>query len=195
MSQGGIYGGEFPSSYQLYVNGELDHESVAAYVNQMFEWDQDDPDASWQIVINSPGGETESGTALYETIASYSRRGGGSHFVTTVASGECSSMAVLVSQAGDWRVTGRLTVWVMHECSMGPFEAPLSEVATNLDVYQRFSEEADLLTLERTNITLEGYRKHIDGKQWMLLGSELLYYGFVDEVRESKPQDEGEQNG
>ncbi|ABE67673.1 ClpP-like protease [Mycobacterium phage Wildcat] len=185
MPQGGVYGDDYRPTYQLIVSGELNAESVDFYLATLFEWDQEDPEATWKILINCPGGETESGTALYEELCAYSRRGGGTHEIVTVAAGQCASMATLLMQAGDWRVSGEATTWLFHmpETGVGETMQTMADAAADLDHLKKWMKITDAMLLERTNLTPDCYYKQITGGMWLLTGHAAKTYGFVDEVR------------
>lgn len=168
--------------YQLYIGGEIDDDVAGEIITQMAEFDDADPTAFWNVVINCSGGTTESGSAVAMRLRSYSERGGGSHYVKTIATGRCASMATLIAQQGDWRITDRLCVWLFHEPSTGVFEMTLSNVRADMDMLQKWNDIADEMVVERTNLSVKEYQSKIEGRNWFAMSDELFELNFVDEV-------------
>jgi len=176
--------GEDDVTYQLYLGGEIDDEIAGELITQMAEFDEQDPTAYWNVIINSGGGDTEAGSAVAMTLRSHSERGGGNHFITTIATGRCASMATLVMQAGDHRVTDELCWWMFHEPStVCSTEQSLTNAARDAQMLKRWNDVADTILLERTTLTIQQYRRMIKGHNLFLMGTELFDMGFVDEVR------------
>lgn len=170
-------------TYTLYIGGEIDDDMAGALIIQMAEFHDADPTAFWDVVINCTGGTTEAGSAVAMQIRSYSEGHGGTHHVTTIATGQCCSMATLIAAVGDWRVTDSLCVWIFHEPITGVFEANLTNITDDLKMLHQWNDAADKLLLERTNMTLQQYQRKIKGRNWFAMSEELLELGFVDEVR------------
>lgn len=171
------------ATYQLYVGSEIDGEAAAELINHMADFHEEDPTAFWDVVINCEGGSTEAGSAVAMTLRSYSDFADGGHFITTIATGQCSSMATLIAQMGDWRVTDVLCVWVFHEPSTGVFESTLTNIVADINCLRKWQSKVIDLLLERSKMTKEQYQLKIEGRNWFVMADELLELGFVDEVR------------
>jgi ATP-dependent protease ClpP protease subunit len=152
-------------------------------ITQMAEFHDQDETAFWNVIINCSGGTTESGSAVYSQLLAYAERGNGTHYVTTIATGQCSSMATLIAQAGDWRVTDELCVWMFHEPNTGVFESNLTNISDDINMLKQWNDIADDKTIERTTLTRQQYQRKIKGRNWFAMSKELLELGFVDEVR------------
>ncbi|MDO4502648.1 MAG: ATP-dependent Clp protease proteolytic subunit [Coriobacteriia bacterium] len=80
---------------QLELVGEVDAASVAGLIRSMLFLQAEDPAAPITLFINSPGGEVQSGLALYDVMQAVSCP------VRTVCLGIAASMAALLFIAGE----------------------------------------------------------------------------------------------
>ena len=77
--------------------GEITQNSVYGLILQLRHLQHEDPGAEITIYINSPGGEVQSGLALYDVMQAVSCP------IRTVCVGRAASMAALLFIAGDTR--------------------------------------------------------------------------------------------
>ena len=82
---------------ELELCGPVDAESVADIIRGLRHLQKADPAAPITLFINSPGGEVQSGLALYDTMRAVSCP------VHTVCLGMAASMGALIFIAGDER--------------------------------------------------------------------------------------------
>ena len=82
---------------QLELVGPVDAESVASIVRCLLHLQKRGPKAPVTLFVNSPGGEVQSGLALYDVMSAISCP------VRTVCLGLAASMAALLFIAGDTR--------------------------------------------------------------------------------------------
>ena len=82
---------------ELELCGPVDAESVADIIRGLRHLQKADPAAPITLFINSPGGEVQSGLALYDVMSAISCP------VRTVCLGLAASMAALLFIAGDTR--------------------------------------------------------------------------------------------
>lgn len=167
---------------KFYLGGYIDNDTAEVIITNLIEADTEDPTAFWEIFMNSEGGDIEPGSAIYDVIRGFSERGNGAHYITMYMVGQCCSMATLISQAADWRVTTPLTQWMFHDLTtemIGKTTRTIREECTMMDAW---ADLADSLMLERTELTMEKFRTFIDGHDWWVRGEALLSFGFVDEI-------------
>lgn len=166
------------------ISGYIDDDAAALIIGQLQEAHLDSDAADWFIVLSSPGGEIEAGTAVYEVIKAYSQRSHGTHVVTMFIVGQCCSMATLIAQAGDYRITTRLTQWMFHDLQVGCSTGEsMTNVKSSIASLDEWSVAADEEMLSRTNMNLVDYSSEISKGDWYVRGGELLTLGFVDEIR------------
>ena len=81
----------------VFLGEEVTDASASSIVEQMLFLEAQDPDKDIQFYINSPGGEVQSGLALYDVMQAVSCP------IHTVCLGMAASMAALLFIAGDQR--------------------------------------------------------------------------------------------
>lgn len=167
---------------QFTLSGYLDDEAAGIFIEQLQVADMADPTSLWFILLNSEGGDIEAGSAIYDAVRLYSRRGSGTHEVTICAVGQCCSMATLVIQAADLRQTTELTTWMFHDLSTNFEEKRTADIRDELTRLERWSDLADTKTVERSSITLIEYRSLISERNWWMSGKSAVDAGFADEL-------------
>ena len=81
----------------VFLGGEIDDDLANIIVAQLLFLEMDDPDQDISLYINSPGGEVQSGLALYDVMQAVSCP------IRTVCLGMAASMGALLFIAGDER--------------------------------------------------------------------------------------------
>ena len=81
----------------IFLGEEVNDVSASVIVAQLLFLEADDPDKDIQLYINSPGGEVQSGLALYDVMQAVSCP------IRTVCLGMAASMGALLFIAGDER--------------------------------------------------------------------------------------------
>lgn len=171
------------ANYRYNFTSVVDSRSVQIAVLELSVWDRiADPDQPFEIVFHSPGGSVFDGMRLFDVIHGLSKRGGGTHHITTVAQGYAASMASILLQAGDTRVMGRQSYQLIHEISsvaMGSATALEDELAT-LRMIQ--AQVVDIYC-ERSTLTADFIRDKWTRRDWWISANESLELGLVDEIR------------
>ena len=88
---------EMLANRELELTGAVDAESCAGIIRGLIYLQRQDAKASITLYVNSPGGEVQSGLALYDTMQAVSCP------VHTVCLGMAASMGALIFIAGDER--------------------------------------------------------------------------------------------
>lgn len=82
---------------EVYLYGEITQESAHAVIMQLRYLSLADPETEITLYIDSPGGEADSGLAIYDMMQAISSP------VRTVCTGTAASMAAILFAAGDYR--------------------------------------------------------------------------------------------
>lgn len=82
---------------ELELTSQVDADSCAGVIRNLLFLEREDPDAPVTLYINSPGGEVQSGLALYDVMQAVSNP------IRTVCLGMAASMAALLFISGDER--------------------------------------------------------------------------------------------
>lgn len=88
---------EMMSRRELELVDEVTAESTIGLIRALRHLELEDPDAPITLYVNSPGGEVQSGLALYDTMQAVSCP------VRTVCLGMAASMAAIIFISGDQR--------------------------------------------------------------------------------------------
>lgn len=158
--------------------------SAASCISTLSRWDRTDPDCDIEIVFNSPGGGVIDGMALFDTITSLSKRGGGRHKVTCGSLGYAASMAGILLQAGDERWIGKESYLLIHEISA----TSAGKIGDMLDAVKLFetmcSRVVDIfVSRSEGKCTKARFTKGWLRTDWWLDSAAALKLGFVDSVR------------
>ncbi|AID58937.1 ClpP-like protease [Mycobacterium phage Gaia] len=166
-----------------YFNTEVSVKSVDAMLGTLHSWHRMDPNADWDIIINSPGGSVVEGMALFDTLSSYSLRGDGTHKITITVRGYAASMAAIILQAADVRRVGKESYIMIHEGSIGAVGSA-AEVRDTMKWVEKMSSRIASIFVERSGgkTTLKQYKAGCDRADWWLDSDEALKRGFVDEI-------------
>lgn len=157
--------------------------STTTCIKSLRRWDREDPGCDLTIVFNSPGGSVIDGMALFDEIASLSKRGGGRHKVTTMVRGYAASMAGILLQAGDVRVGGRESYVLIHEIS-SITGGKIGEIKDEVKFYEQVcARVVDIfVTRAKGKISKATFVRHWKRQDWWLDSAGALRYGFIDRI-------------
>ncbi len=97
------------NSRKLFFIEEVNRESANALITYLLGLEAEDDEAEITICINSPGGEVDSGLAVYDVIRSLACP------VRTICTGTAASMASIIFLAGDKREMLPHTKLMIHD--------------------------------------------------------------------------------
>jgi ATP-dependent protease ClpP protease subunit len=126
------------------------------------------------------------GMRLYDYLSQYKSRG---HQLTTQAMGIAMSMAAILEQAGDIRLMGKESIYMIHKGSLaigGDFDE-IKNVIKFIEEKQHeriidiFVERAAKSGVKKP-ITAEVIRKNWEQNDWYLDSRDCLKYGLVDRL-------------
>lgn len=161
----------------------VNDKTVKKALQQLDGWHHTNPEAPIEFTINSPGGYVSSGMHLFDELAALSKRGGGTHEVTTVVRGTSCSMGAILSQAGDVRVMGARALLMIHQPSGMSWGVP-GEHRDNLDCLNRMTEQMVHMFVERSGgkCGREYFLQQVERRDWWLDSRECLNLGFIDRI-------------
>ncbi len=162
---------------------DVDWDSVEPCLAQMAVWHRLDPECSFHIKLNSPGGNVLDGFHLYDELENYSLRGGGTHHVTVSVRAMAASMAGILLQAADKRIIGRKAYLMIHQVS-GWSQGSLGDMKDRMKWLDMLSEMVADLFVERSGGKLdkEFFEKNWERKDWYINAEDSLRLGLVDEI-------------
>ena len=131
---------------QIELAGPIDASSVACAARCLLHLQKCDPQAPVTLFINSPGGEVQSGLALYDVMRAISCP------VRTVCIGTAASMAALLFVAGDRRDMLPHSRVMIHDPLIGSMGGSALSVKAHADDLMRIR---DITAAEHTGMTLD----------------------------------------
>lgn len=163
---------------ELECTGPIDSGSVYSLCRQLRYLQQQDPSAEIVMFINSPGGEVDSGLALYDVIKGISCP------IRTVCMGIAASMGALLFAAGNTREIlphGRVMIHDPLISQTGGSALHLQEISRNLMETRR---EVCGILAQQTGKTLEEIYEKTARDCWFN-AEEAVAFGLADRVIQS----------
>lgn len=163
--------------------GHVGEKSVFGCLNTLAAWHRADTECDMNITINSPGGSVIDGMHLFDQLATYSLRGGGTHKVVITVRGYAASMAGILLQAADERVIGRESYLMIHEISAGT-GGKIGEMKDDVKWYEKLCDRVSDIFVERSGgkIDKDTFKTKWERHDWWLDSTEALELGFVDRI-------------
>jgi ATP-dependent Clp endopeptidase proteolytic subunit ClpP len=169
-----------------HFNSGVNQSTADQCIGQLSRWHRVDtargnPDRSYEIIFNSPGGGVTAGMALFDHIRYISSLG---HKITTGSLGYAASMGAILLQAGDHRWMGKEAYLMIHEISAGT-GGKVGEMKDDVKFYEMVCARIVQLFVDRSGkkITPTQFKKNWERIDWWIESNEALKLGFVDEVR------------
>lgn len=135
---------------QIELAGPIDASSVACAARCLLHLQKCDPQAPVTLFINSPGGEVQSGLALYDVMRAISCP------VHTVCIGTAASMAALLFVAGDRRDMLPHSRVMIHDPLIGAGAGGSAlSVKARADDLMRIRDITAAVIAEHTGMTLD----------------------------------------
>jgi len=166
----------------IFITGAIDDNVANLIIAQLLFLQSEDPEKSIDLYINSPGGEVQSGLAIYDTIQLVNPP------VRTWCIGLAASMGALILAAG---ATGKRYALpnsrlLIHQ----PHVDRLGGQATDIDIQARemlhTRDTINRILAKHTGQALEKIASDTDRDKYMS-AAEAKEYGLVDEVVEKQP--------
>ena len=160
---------------ELECTGPIDSDSVYQLCRQLRYLQQADPDGEITMFINSPGGEVDSGLALYDVMKGISCP------IRTVCMGVAASMGAVLFAAGDKREIlphGRVMIHDPLISSTGGSALHLQEISRNL---LKTREELCAILARHTGKTLDEIYEKTAQDSWFA-AEEAVEFGLADRI-------------
>jgi ATP-dependent protease ClpP protease subunit len=147
------------------------------------QWHRLDPNADWTLVMNSPGGSVIDGMALFDHLAAYSLRGGGTHKLTILTRGYSASMAGILAQAADERVMGAESYLMLHKVSTMT-GGSLDDIEDEVEFLRMITARVESIFVERSGgkLTKATLRRRWARRDWWVDSATALKFGLADRI-------------
>lgn len=165
-------------TYQFYA--EVDDDTVGECLDAVNIWFRQDPKAPITIILNSPGGYTVDGFALYDRLRQIVEAGTP---VITIGTGHVASMGGVLHQAGSKRILTKNAYLLIHEAASMAFGkgSSVKDKAKHLeDIFARITR----IFAERSGgkMTAAQIKNRANRKDYIVWAEEAIRLGFCDEV-------------
>ena len=154
----------------------IDDNVANLVVAQLLHLEGEDPDKDIEIYINSPGGQVDSGLAIYDTIQFIKPE------VRTICVGMAASMAAVVLAAG---APGKRMILpnarVMIHQPHGGAQGQAVDIEIQAREILRMRESLNKIIANHTGQSIERVAKDVDRDFWMS-SEQAKEYGIVDKI-------------
>jgi len=164
----------------VFLGGEVTDDSANLIVAQMLFLEMESPDSDIMFYINSPGGSTSAGMAIYDTM----------HYlkcdVATLCVGMAASMGAFLLAAGAKGKRKALpnAEILIHQPSGGA-RGQASDIAIHAERILQIKKRLNELLAANTGQPLAVIERDSD-RDHFLTAEEALKYGIIDEIIASK---------
>ncbi len=160
----------------VFLGGEIDDDTANLVVAQMLFLEMEDPDQDIMLYINSPGGSTSAGMAIYDTM----------HYVkcevSTVCVGMAASMGAFLLAAGAKGKRKALpNAEIMIHQPLGGARGQATDIAIQAEQIMRIKRKMNELLSKHTGQTIKTIEKDVERDHYMT-AEEALKYGLIDEI-------------
>ncbi|MFZ5425155.1 MAG: ATP-dependent Clp protease proteolytic subunit [Patescibacteria group bacterium] len=163
----------------IFVTGPIDMATANTFIAQMLFLQSNDPDRDINIYINSGGGVTYAGKAMYDTIKHVKND------VSTINVGLAASAAALILCAGTKGKRYALphSKAMIHQTRImgGGIEGTATDIEIEAREMIKSKETYAKLISENTGQKYDKVIKDIERDLWMD-GDEALKYGLIDKI-------------
>lgn len=164
----------------VFLGGEIDDDTANLVVAQMLFLEMEDPDQDIMLYINSPGGSTSAGMAIYDTM----------HYVkcevSTVCVGMAASMGAFLLSAGTKgkRLALPNSTIMIHQPSGGA-QGQATDMRIHTEWILDVKKKLNQMLAEATGQPLEVIERDTERDNFMT-AQQALEYGLIDKIIEKR---------
>ena len=160
----------------IFMGEQVTDDMANIIIAQFLFLESDDPDKDINLYINSPGGSITAGLAIYDTMQ-YVKPD-----ITTICTGQASSMAALLLASGSKGKRFALPhSRIMIHQPMGATQGQATDIDIQAKEIMRLKQAINGLFALHTNQDVKKIRNDTE-RDYFMSGQEALEYGIVDKV-------------
>ena len=166
----------------IVLSEEVNNATASLVIAQMLFLESEDPDKEIFFYINSPGGSSSDGLAIFDTM-NYIKCP-----VSTMCIGMAASMGAFLLAAGEKGkryATPNAEIMIHQPLISGGLSGQTTEIKIYSDHMVKTRERLNKILSERTGKPLEQIEKDTERDNFMT-AEEALKYGLIDEILEHK---------
>ena len=170
-------------SRTVVISQQVDAKLTAKVLSQLVLLEQEGPEESITVFINSPGGEIFSGFAIFDMLNFIECP------VTTIVTGFAASMGSILSLAADKgrRFCMPQAKIMIHQPLLMGYQGRASECEIQAQEILKTRDHLVDLYAQKTGKNKEEIKKAIDRDNWFT-AKEALEYGLIDKVIHSRSE-------
>jgi len=164
-------------SRRIFLSEDINMKSAKRVIDHLFLLEQDNPDKPIYMFINSPGGEVNSGLAIYDVMEFIKPN------VYTIACGLVASIAsiIYIQPPKDRRFSLRFAEFLLHQPMIGGMQGSASELEIHARQILKTRKQLNALIAEKTGQDLAVVEKNTNRDFWMNV-EESIQYGLVGKM-------------
>ncbi|RUT38626.1 ATP-dependent Clp endopeptidase proteolytic subunit ClpP [Paenibacillus anaericanus] len=160
----------------IFLGSAIDDQVANSITAQMLLLAAEDPEKDIHFYINSPGGSTSAGFAIYDTMK-YIKPD-----VQTICSGMAASFAAILLLSGTKGKRFALpNSEIMIHQPHGGVQGQASDIEISARRIVRIRERLNTIAAEQTGQSIERIAKDMD-RDYFMSAEEALEYGVIDKV-------------
>jgi ATP-dependent Clp protease protease subunit len=160
----------------VFLGAAIDDQLANSIIAQLLFLAAEDPDKPISMYINSPGGSTTAGFAIYDTMQFIKPE------VHTICTGFAASFGAILLLAGakGKRFSLPNSEIMIHQ-PHGGAQGQASDIAISAKRILQIREKLNHIAAERTGQTIEKIEKDMD-RDYFMSAEEAAEYGIIDKV-------------
>lgn len=166
---------------KIFISEAITSRSAKRFVSELLALEHDKPGAPITLYLNSPGGEVNSGFAIYDTIRFISSP------VTIINTGLCASIATVINIAAkkDRRFSMPNAKFLIHQPLIpGQVYGQASDLEITAREILKTREKINKMLAKETGTPLDKVEKDTTRDYWMN-AQEAVEYGLVSKIVET----------
>lgn len=166
----------------VFLGAAVDDQLANSIIAQLLFLAAEDPEKEISMYINSPGGSTSAGFAIYDTMQFIKPQ------VHTICMGLAASFGAILLLAGTKGKRFALpNSEIMIHQPHGGAQGQASDIAISAKRILQVRDKTNRITAERTGQPLEKVEKDME-RDYFMSSQEALEYGIIDQVISSPEQ-------
>lgn len=163
-------------SRKIFLSEDVNSKSAKKIIDTLFLLEQDNPDKPIYLFINSPGGEVNSGLAIYDVMEFIKPT------VYTIGCGMVASIAAIIflQPKAENRFSLKHSEYLLHQ-PLGGMQGTASEIEIHAAQIIKTKAELNQLISDKTNKSLEDVKKDTNRDFW-LDAAQATDYGMVSKT-------------
>ncbi len=162
----------------VFLGSPINDQVANLIVAQLLYLSREDPDKDIEFYINSPGGQINSGLAIYDTLQLIPAP------VSTIAVGLAASMGTVLLTAGTKGKRYALPNATIHlHQPLGGVSGQVADIEIAARGYMRMRDLINAILTEHAGLTQEQIERFTD-RDFYMTAEQAAEYGIIDEVLE-----------